>query len=66
VKAADLKAPEEYISKNLPVRVVNGRHPLYVQIDTLTDKWSELEQIRRGREIVDSSLPQLKEKIRGL
>jgi hypothetical protein len=66
VKSADLKAPEEYISDKLPARVVNGRHPLYVHIDTLIHKWNELEQVRQGREIVDSSLPLVKEKVRGL
>lgn len=66
IKAADLKAPEQYINSKMPARIVNGRHPLYITIDTLVNRWNELDQIRQGREIVDSSLPVLKEKVRGL
>lgn len=66
VKAAELKAPEEYISEKLPARVINGNHSLYMTINTLVHKWDEKEQVRQGREIVDSSLPELKEKVREL
>jgi hypothetical protein len=66
IKKADLKAPEEYISKNLPVQIVNGRHALYITIKTLKDTRQAYEPLHRGYEIVDSSLPELREKIRAL
>jgi hypothetical protein len=66
VKKADLKAPEEYISAKMPARIVNGRHALYITIKTLKDIRQEYDPLHRGAEIVDSSLPELKEKIRAL
>jgi hypothetical protein len=66
VKEADLKAPEEYISKNLPAKIVNGRHALYITIETLRQKRNELEPAIRAHEIVDSSLPFVREKLRAL
>jgi uncharacterized membrane protein len=66
IKQADLKAPEEYISENMPAKIVNGRHALYITIKTLRDLRKEYDPLHRGHEIVDSSLPELKEKIREL
>lgn len=66
IKQADLKAPEEYIADKLPAKIVNGRHALYITIQTLRNIRQEYDSLNRGYEIVDSSLPELKEKIRGL
>ena len=66
IKVADLKAPEEYISMAMPAKIVNGRHALYITIKTLKDNRQEYDPLYRGAEIVDSSLPELKETIRAL
>lgn len=66
IKVADLKAPEEYIDMKMPAKIVNGRHALYITIKTLKDIRQEYDPLFRGAEIVDSSLPELKEKIRAL
>lgn len=66
IKEADLKAPAEYISEKLPARIVNGRHALYITIQTIKDKSSHYEDCQRVHEIVDSSLPVIREKIRAL
>lgn len=66
IKESDLKAPEQYISDDLPARVVNGRHALYVTIKTLYDKYDWNNTLHSRYEIVDSSLPVVKEKIREL
>lgn len=66
IKKADLKAPEEYISQNMPAQIVNGRHALYITIKTLKDIRQTYDPLHRGYEICDSSLPVLKEKIRAL
>lgn len=66
VKKADLKAPEEYIDRKMPAQIVNGRHALYITIKTLKDLRQEYDPLTRGYEIVDSSLPELREKIRAL
>ena len=66
VKTADLKAPEEYISDKLPARIVNGKHELYVTVKTLFDKFDYASNMLHRYEIVDSSLPPIREKIREL
>jgi hypothetical protein len=66
VKKADIKAPDEYIDLKMPAKIVNGRHALYITIKTLKDNRQEYDPLYRGAEIVDSSLPELKEKIREL
>jgi len=66
IKQADLKAPEEYISDKLPARIINGRHQLYITIQTLHKLQEQELGLQRNYEIVDSSLPILKEKIREL
>lgn len=66
MKQADLKAPEEYISDKLPAKIVNGRHALYITIQTLRDLHKDYGVHHQGYEICDSSLPELKEKIRAL
>jgi DNA-binding transcriptional MerR regulator len=66
IKESDLKAPEQYISSNLPARIINGRHSLYVTIKTLFDKVDHHSTLGNQYEIVDSSLPVIKEKIRAL
>lgn len=66
VKEADMKAPENLISDRLPARIVNGRHSLYVTIKTLHEQHDLHNELGRKYEIVDSSLPVVKEKIREL
>lgn len=66
MKEADLKAPEQYISEKLPARITNGRHSLYITIKTIHQHGDELRELRNRYEIVDSSLPVVKEKIREL
>jgi hypothetical protein len=66
VKEADLKAPEQYISDKLPCRVVNGRHQLSVLVKTIMDQYDWRDTLFHRYEIVDSSLPTIKEKIREL
>lgn len=66
IKVADLKAPEQYISDKLPARVVNGRHALYITVKTLQDQVDYHSTLGKNYEIVDSSLPVVKEKIRAL
>lgn len=66
IKEADMKAPEEYISETLPARIVNGNHSLYITIDLLAKKEREISDVNRQWLIVDSSLPELKEKVREL
>ena len=66
VKEDDLKAPEEYISDKLPARIINGTHSLYITIKTLYDKYDHQSTLGQKYEIVDSSLPVIKEKIRAL
>lgn len=66
MKEADLKAPEQYISDKLPARIINGTHSLYITIKTLYDKYDDRALLGQKYEIVDSSLPVIKEKIRAL
>lgn len=66
VKEADLKAPEQYISDKLPCRIVNGRHSLYLTVKTIMDQYDWRDTLHSRYEIVDSSLPTIKEKIREL
>jgi hypothetical protein len=66
MKQADMKAPAEYISDKVPARHVNGNHALYVTINTLFAKKDYASNILNRYEIVDSSLPQIQEKIRAL
>jgi hypothetical protein len=66
VKKADLKAPEEYISSTLPAQIINGNHSLYMTIQTLFDRYDDRFGCERRYEIVDSSLPVIREKIRAL
>lgn len=66
IKEADLKAPEQYISKNTPARIVNGKHALYISIKTIFDKQDYASNLINRHEIVDSSLPMIREKIREL
>lgn len=66
MKIADLKAPEQYIAADLPARIINGRHSLYITIKTLFDRYDDTRDLRNRYEIVDSSLPVVKEKVREL
>jgi len=66
MKEADLKAPEQYISNKTPARIVNGEHALYITIKTIFDKKDYASNLNHRYEIVDSSLPVIKEKIREL
>jgi hypothetical protein len=65
-KFAEQQAPESLINYDLPAKIINGNHSLYITINTLGGKWDEEEHMRSNRGIVDATLPQLKEKIRGL
>lgn len=66
VKKADLKAPEEYISDKLPAQIINGNHSLYVTVQTLFERIDGRLGCGHQYEIVDSSLPMIREKIRAL
>jgi DNA-binding transcriptional MerR regulator len=66
IKEADLKAPEQYINADLPCRIVNGRHSLYLTVKTIMDQYDWRDTLHNRYEIVDSSLPTIKEKIREL
>ena len=65
-KFAEQQAPESLINYDIPAKIINGNHSLYITINTLGGKWDEEEHMRTHRGIVDATLPQLKEKIRGL
>jgi len=66
IKESGLKAPEEYISKKLPARIINGNHTLFITIDTIAKKENDFKELNRNFIICDGTLPELKEKIRGL
>lgn len=66
IKEADMKAPEEYISETLPARIINGNHSLYITIDTIVKNQCQVLGMQKDFIIADHTLPQLKEKIRGL
>lgn len=66
IKESDLKAPAELIKEDLPARIINGRHPLYVTIKTLMDKYDYQRELENRYRIVDDTLPMVREKIREL
>jgi len=66
MKKADLKAPSEYISDKLPGEIINGRHALYVTIRTFQNAKDDYSKSSDRYDIVDGSLPMIKEKIREL
>ena len=65
-KEADCKAPEELISSNLPARIINGDHPLYISIQTIDNLQSQKARNDRASAIVDDKLRIIKQKIRAL
>jgi hypothetical protein len=65
-KEADLKVPEDLISENLNITVVNGNHPLYITLKTIADNEAELARWDRESKIVDDKVRILKQKIRAL
>lgn len=66
IKKADMKAPQEYISKSMAARTINGNHSLYITLNTIIEQRKDNDLYGRTYEIVDSRLPALKEKIREL
>lgn len=66
MKEADLKAPDQYISKNTPARIINGNHGLYITVKTIFERQDLASSLHNRYEIVDSSLPIIQEKIREL
>jgi len=65
-KESDQKAPQELISENLPVNVVNGEHPLYITLKTVGDTEAELLRFHQQGLLVDDKVRILKQKIRAL
>lgn len=67
-KEADCKAPESLISENLlgQVRIVNGSHPLYITLQTVNNKETELAKTREYATIAQDQLRILRQKIRAL
>lgn len=65
-KEADCKAPQELISENLNVQVVNGSHPLYITLKTIDDLEADNLRFNRESKIVDDKVKILNQKIRAL
>lgn len=65
-KTADCKAPQEMISDDLPARVVNGTHPLYITLKTFHDNVARMDHTRGRSVVVDDRLQILREKMRAL
>lgn len=65
-KEADEKAPIDIISQNLPARIVNGQHPLYITLKTIEDNSGNVLRFERDSTLVDDKLRLLKQKIRAL
>lgn len=65
-KEGDQKAPQDLISENLPVNVVNGEHPLYITLKTVGDTEADLLRYHQQGLLVDDKLRILKQKIRAL
>lgn len=65
-KEADCKAPEELISENLGVRVVNGSHPLYITLKTVGDLEAELLRYENQGILTDDKVRILRQKVRAL
>jgi hypothetical protein len=65
-KEADCKAPQELISENLNVQVVNGNHPLYISLKTIDELEADNHRFNRESKIVDDKLKILKQTIRAL
>ena len=65
-KEADIKAPEELISANLPGMVINGTHPLYITLKTFRDCADRLDDTRGRASIVDDKIEILRQRIRAL
>jgi len=66
LKAADLKAPEEMISPWLNSRVVNGNHPLYITLKTLSDRQNEVEELSGQGKLIEDRLKIVRQKVRAL
>lgn len=65
-KEADCTAPDELISENMPARIVNGDHPLYISIKTIDNIQSRRDRNHRDAHLVHDKLQILKQKIRAL
>jgi hypothetical protein len=65
-KTADQKAPEELISENLPARIINGNHPLYVTLKTIADGEAEALRYENSCSLIDDKLRVVEQKIRAL
>ena len=55
-KSADIKADPELISDNLNARVINGTHPLEIQVKTIVEKDKEKELIEERHNLIKDKL----------
>lgn len=65
-KTADEKAPPELISENLPAKIINGKHPLYITLKTIADGEAEALRYENQCSLVDDKLRMVEQKIRAL
>lgn len=65
-KTADQKAPQEWISDNLPCRIVNGQHPLYISLKTVQEVHADRDKLRNIPGFVDDTLTIARQKVRAL
>ena len=66
LKEADCKAPQELISENMNVSVVNGSHPLYITIKTVDDLEAESLRFNDTDRLIQTKAKILSQKIRAL
>ena len=67
VKSADQQVPTHMISKHLDgVEIVNGNHPLYISLDTISSCKEESEFEANRYKMIKDTLGQIKQKIRAL
>jgi hypothetical protein len=67
VKEADQQAPTHMISKHLDgVEIVNGNHPLYITLDTISHCKQESEHEQNRYKMIMDTLGNIKQKIRAL
>jgi hypothetical protein len=60
-KSADIKADPELISENLNARIINGTHPLQIEVKTIVEKDKEKELIEdRGHNLIKDKVDSFK------
>lgn len=65
-KAADNKAPQSWISQNLPARIINGQHPLYITLKTVDNRVAEVDRYARESDMVYDKLQIMRQRVRAL